>query len=58
MDKPAISRGFRSFLKAYHPKNAVIITRDFFSKAQFEDVTVDFIPLTYLDKIFPLIQAC
>lgn len=57
MSTASITRGFRSFLQAYQPARAVIITKDFLGNAIFEAVRVDFIPLFYLDKLFALIDA-
>jgi uncharacterized protein len=58
MKTASITRGYRSFLQAYQPKNAVVITKDFLGQAPFEGVTIDFIPITYLNKIVPIILAC
>ena len=55
MSSPSITRGYRSFLKAYQPKQAVVITKDFLGFEQFEQVRVDFIPLAYLKNLFALI---
>jgi predicted AAA+ superfamily ATPase len=56
LSSPAISRGYRSFLQAYRPTNAVVITKDFLGSEQFEGVTVHFIPLEYLKNLFALIK--
>lgn len=57
MTSPSITRGYRSFLQAYQPKQAVVITKDFLGSEQFEQVRVDFIPLPYLKNLFVLIDA-
>ena len=54
---PAISRGYRSFLQAYKPKNAIVITKDFVGTATFENIPVHFIPLSYLNELFVLINS-
>jgi hypothetical protein len=56
MSTPAISRGYRSFLQAYQPKNAIVITKDFIAAEQFENVTVNFIPLERLPNLFSFIN--
>lgn len=57
MSSPSITRGYRSFLQAYQPKQAVVVTKDFLGAAPFEGVCVHFIPLTYLKHLFALIDA-
>ena len=57
LSSPAITRGYRSFLQAYQPKQAVIITKDFIGHELFENVEVFFIPLMYLNQVFALIDA-
>lgn len=53
---PQISRGYRSFLQAYQPKNAIVITIDLIAMKRIENTDVHFIPLEQLDKIFPFIS--
>lgn len=53
---PQISRGYRSFLQAYHPRNAIIITKNLIAVEKIEGVDVHFIPLERLDHVFPFIQ--
>lgn len=55
MTSPQITRGFRSFLQAYQPKNALIITKNFLGLGKFEAVDVHFIPLEKLDLMFPFV---
>jgi predicted AAA+ superfamily ATPase len=55
MTSPQITRSFRSFLQAYQPKNALMITKDFLGTETFEGVDVHFIPLERLDRVFPFI---
>jgi predicted AAA+ superfamily ATPase len=52
---PQISRGFRSFLQAYQPKNALMITKNLIAVERIENVDVHFIPLEQMDKMFPFI---
>ncbi|MEN8236691.1 MAG: ATP-binding protein [Pseudomonadota bacterium] len=53
---PRISRGYRSFLQAYQPKNALMVTKNLIAVERIENVDVHFIPLAQLDKIFPFIS--
>lgn len=57
MNKPAISRSFHSFLEAYEPQNAVIITKDFIGSKHLGKSLVHFIPLERISSIFPLIRG-
>lgn len=57
MTSPSITRGYRSFLQAYQPKQAVVITKDYLGSEYFEGVCVHFIPLTYLKHLFALIDG-
>lgn len=53
---PDISRGYRSFLQAYQPKIAVVITKNLIARERIENSEVHFIPLEHLDKLFSLIS--
>ena len=52
---PQVSRGYRSFLQAYQPKNALVVTKNLIAVERIENVDVHFIPLEQLDKMFPFI---
>lgn len=54
---PTISRGYRSFLQAYSPKKAVVITPKLMTTQQIEETEVHFIPLERLNSIFTLIKS-
>lgn len=56
MRQPAISRGYRSFLQAYQPSKAVVVTKDFLSCDRIEGVEVHFIPLNYLQQMMQLLN--
>ena len=56
MPFPRISRSFRSFLQAYQPKNALMITKDLLAVEKIEGVDVHFIPLERLEMMFPFIM--
>lgn len=55
MSTPGITRGYRSFLQAYQPKQAVVITKDFIGSQIFEGVPVEFIPLAHLTDLLNVI---
>lgn len=57
MSSASISRGYRSFLQAYQPKLAVVISKDFLASVLIENVPVHFIPLAYLNDLFSLINT-
>jgi predicted AAA+ superfamily ATPase len=52
---PKISRGYHSFLQAYQPKRAVVITKNLIAVETIDNVEVSFIPLERLEQLFPLI---
>lgn len=54
---PKISRGYRSFLEAYQPKNALMITKNLIATERIENTEVHFIPIERLDDLFPFILA-
>ncbi len=53
--KPSISRGYRSFLEAYEPANAIVITKDLIATEKIASSEVHFIPLERLPSLFPWI---
>lgn len=55
--RPQISRGYRSFLQAYQPEKAVVITKNLISVERIENTDVHFIPLECLENLFPLILS-
>lgn len=46
--KPKISRSFRSFIKTYKPKRALVVTKDFWGKDKIDNTTIMFVPIYYL----------
>ena len=51
---PRVSRGFRSFISKYRPKQALVLNRDLWDTAQHEGTTVTILPLAvYLAQRFP-----
>lgn len=45
LSKPTVPKGLRSFIQAYQPKNAVIITKEFIDTITIDECVVHFIPL-------------
>lgn len=56
MQRPKITRGFRSFLEAYQPPVGVIITQSLIATLEIAKSKIYFIPIEYLDKLFGLIR--
>ena len=54
--KPTVSRGLRSFIEAYQPKFAIIITKDLIKKIKVDNCDVHFIPLVELKRLFEIIM--
>ena len=52
LKRPTVSRSFRSFIKAYQPKNGFIITKDLLDEIEIESCKIRFIPFTHLSKLF------
>lgn len=46
--KPAVTRSFRSFLTAYKPDNAVLITKNYLGKTNINGTDILYIPLWYV----------
>lgn len=57
MSKPTVSKGFRSFIEAYQPPQAIIITNSLMGKIEIGSSTVHFIPLAHLKSVFDLIKG-
>ncbi len=54
--EPKVTRGFRSFLQAYQPKEGIFITKDFIGDAIIENCHVHFIPLSQISDMLTIIQ--
>lgn len=54
--RPTISRSFRSFVEAYQPKKAIIITKDFLDKISIDACEIYFMPIKRLHKIFEVVR--
>lgn len=57
LSKPTVTRGFRSFIESYQPKQAVIITKDYKGKKQIDHTEVHFIPLDFLVDFFKMLEC-
>jgi len=57
MPAAKITRGFRSFLEAYRPENAVVITKNLIDSLLIDSSHVHFIPLAMLDRALALVMG-
>ncbi len=48
LKEPAITKSFGSFIKSYKPKNALIITKDFWGELEREGIKIKFVPICYI----------
>ncbi|MCK4492366.1 MAG: ATP-binding protein [Candidatus Altiarchaeales archaeon] len=48
LKRPSISRGFRSFISAYNPKRALIITKNYWGEIRVGETLIKFVPACYL----------
>jgi len=55
LTKPTVSKSLRSFIEAYQPKIAILVTNALIAKVQVDDCMVHFIPLEQLSKMFEII---
>ena len=46
--KPSVSRSFRSFIEAYSPERALVVTRDFWGEKQILRTDIKFVRICYL----------
>jgi hypothetical protein len=46
--KEKISRSLHSFISNYHPKYAVVLTKDFWGERKIKNTVIKFIPLVYI----------
>ena len=53
--KPTITRALRSFIQAYKPQQAIVITRNYISAVAIENCQVHFIAAQQLADLFPLL---
>lgn len=56
MSRPIIPRSLHSFIEAYHPKNALIITKNYQSKKEIKGTVVHFLPFEQLLKMGKMIE--
>ncbi len=52
LKEPALSRSFRSFIDAYHPKKGFVITNQFKATLQIKQTEIIFLPLQKLEQLF------
>jgi predicted AAA+ superfamily ATPase len=46
--EPKVSRSLRSFIKSYKIERALVVTKDFWGKAEINDTDILFVPVCYL----------
>ncbi len=51
MKSAKLTRGFHSFIDAYSPKSAIVVTKSFIDTIKVKDTTIKFIPLTQLNEL-------
>jgi hypothetical protein len=56
-EKAKVTRALRSFIQAYKPRNAVIITRNFVEEIKIDECTVHFFAAERLQQFFPLLDS-
>ncbi len=56
MRAPKLTRGFRSFLQAYQPRLAIVITKSFTADVEVEGGLVHFLPLDNLSAMFDMLN--
>ena len=47
MKSPEISRSLKSFLSAYKPPRALVVTKGFWGRIKIEGVDIAFVPVWY-----------
>lgn len=47
-NKPRVSKSFKSFISAYKPKKAIVLTKNFWEKTKIGKTTIAFIPIYYM----------
>lgn len=57
INRPTVSRGFRSFIQAYQPKQGIFITKNYKATIDIDGCAVSFMPLEYFCKeIFTILK--
>ncbi len=56
MTRPKLTRGFRSFLQAYQPKQGFVITKYYNDTIEAEGAQIHFIALEQISKVLKLIS--
>lgn len=57
MNKPVVTRAFRSFIEAYQPRQGFFITKDFNGKIIVDQCEVSFISFSRLMKLFDMLKT-
>ena len=56
MKRPIFTRSLRSFIDAYNPKIAIVISKNFKDKIKMKDTIIHFVPFQNIIEIFDLIK--
>lgn len=56
INKPTVTRSFRSFIEAYQPKVGIFITKNFIKKINVSGCEIHFIPFEFLTRIYPILD--
>ncbi len=55
LERPTVTRALRSFIEAYHPKHAAIITKNYSTTIKIDNCDVHFIPFANLKEMLALL---
>lgn len=53
--RPKVTRGMRSFIQAYNPKQAIVMTRDFIDSTDIDGCAISFIPASRVRDLLQII---
>lgn len=56
INKPTVTRSFRSFIEAYQPKVGIFITKNFIKRINVSGCEIHFIPFEFLTRIYPILD--
>lgn len=57
MDRPNVTKSLRSFISAYEPKTAIIVSKNLKTEITIENTKTHFIPFDFLLKMFPIVET-
>ncbi len=56
IQRATVTRSLRSFIEAYSPKKAIMITKNYIARIKVDDCTVHFIPFEHLLELASLLE--